>query len=46
MMEITNHNAFKGFVTQIKSKIRSSQTVALRVVNKELVELYWEIGGA
>lgn len=35
---------FTIFVKEIKSKILSSQYEALRAVNKELINLYWEIG--
>jgi len=44
MTEINNNNDFYEFVIQIKSKIRNSQVSALRAVNKELIELYCEIG--
>ena len=33
-----------GFLSQIKEKIRTAQFVALRAVNKEIINLYWEIG--
>ncbi len=33
-----------GFLGQIKEKIRTAQFVALRAVNKEIINLYWEIG--
>lgn len=32
------------FFTEIKNKIRNSQYGALKVVNKTLITLYWEIG--
>lgn len=35
---------FTTFVKDIKTKILSSQYEALKVVNKELINLYWEIG--
>lgn len=35
---------FTNFVKEIKSKILSSQYEALKTVNKELINLYWEIG--
>jgi predicted nuclease of restriction endonuclease-like (RecB) superfamily len=44
MSEIINNTEYKEFISYIKEKIRSSQTMALRAVNKELIELYWEIG--
>lgn len=37
-------NLFKDFVSDIKSKIKSSQYEALKSVNKELINLYWSIG--
>jgi len=35
---------FTSFVVDIKSKILSSQYEALKSVNKELINLYWDIG--
>jgi predicted nuclease of restriction endonuclease-like (RecB) superfamily len=35
---------FTAFVKDIKSKILSSQYEALKAVNKELINLYWDIG--
>ncbi len=35
---------FAKFVKDIKTKILSSQYEALKAVNKELINLYWEIG--
>ena len=37
-------NDFSAFVREIKSKILSHQYNALKIVNKELIDLYWEIG--
>ena len=37
-------NDFGVFVKEIKSKILSHQYDALKVVNRELIALYWEIG--
>ena len=37
-------NEFTNFVKEIKSKILSSQYEALKAVNKELINLYWDIG--
>lgn len=36
--------SFTIFVKEIKNKILSSQYEALKAVNKELINLYWEIG--
>lgn len=35
---------YPGFLTDIKSRIKSAQYAALRAVNKELVSLYWDLG--
>ncbi len=40
----TENNEFTTFVKEIKGKILSSQYEALKAVNKELIELYWDIG--
>jgi len=37
-------NDFTNFVKEIKAKILSSQYEALKAVNKELINLYWDIG--
>ncbi len=42
-MQIKN-SAFNQFVKDIKQKILSSQYEALKAVNKELINLYWDIG--
>jgi len=42
-MNIQN-TEFKIFVQKIKEKILSSQYEALKKVNKELINLYWDIG--
>ena len=41
---INNDENFTNFVKDIKTKILSSQYEALKAVNKELINLYWEIG--
>jgi len=43
-MNIQNNTEFKIFVQKIKEKILSSQYEALKKVNKELINLYWNIG--
>lgn len=43
-MNIQNSIEFTDFVTDIKNKILSSQYEALKKVNKELINLYWDIG--
>lgn len=42
--EISTDNYIK-FISSLKAKIRSSQIKAAVAVNKELIKLYWEIGG-
>jgi predicted nuclease of restriction endonuclease-like (RecB) superfamily len=41
---IQNTSEYQEFVTTIKAKIRSSQYIALKAVNTELIGLYWNIG--
>ena len=36
--------SYTDFLQEIKSRIRSAQYEALKAVNKELVNLYWDIG--
>ncbi len=35
---------YKTFFTEIKERIRKAQYDALKAVNKELINLYWDIG--
>jgi len=35
---------YRALLVDIKEKIRSAQYAALRAVNRELIELYWDIG--
>lgn len=37
-------NDYSGFLVEIKARIRRAQYRALRAVNKQLLELYWDIG--
>ena len=39
-LEISQHN----FISDIKNKVRQAQYEALKVVNTQLINLYWEIG--
>lgn len=39
-LEISQHN----FISEIKLKVRHAQYEALKVVNTQLINLYWEIG--
>ncbi len=41
---IQNNNEFQIFVKEIKERILLSQYEALKKVNKELIDLYWNIG--
>lgn len=43
-MNIQDNRAFKDFVKEIKDRILSSQYEALKKVNRELIDLYWNIG--
>jgi len=36
--------SYKALLVEIKERIRSAQYAALRAVNRELIELYWDIG--
>ncbi len=46
MGEMTNltSESYGALLGQIKDRIRSAQLAALRSVNRELIELYWDIG--
>ena len=46
MKQQLSHNTdeYKKFIVHIKKRILSSQYEALKAVNKELIELYWDIG--
>ena len=35
---------YKDLLSKIKQRIRDAQYVALKTVNKELIDLYWDIG--
>lgn len=41
---IAQEQGFTIFAKEIKNKILSSQYEALEAVNKELINLYWDIG--
>jgi len=43
-MEELETTDYAALVTDIKSRIRTAQYQALRAVNKELIDLYWNIG--
>jgi len=44
MRNITENKEFKDFVTDVKARIYKAQYDALKAVNKELIQLYWDIG--
>jgi predicted nuclease of restriction endonuclease-like (RecB) superfamily len=37
-------NRYNDFLTEIKQRIKDAQYSALKAVNKELIQLYWDIG--
>jgi len=39
------HAGYTHFLKDIKLRIRTAQYDALKLVNKELILLYWDIGG-
>jgi predicted nuclease of restriction endonuclease-like (RecB) superfamily len=43
MSELTSKD-YSSFLTEIKARIRRGQYQALRAANKELLDLYWDIG--
>jgi predicted nuclease of restriction endonuclease-like (RecB) superfamily len=43
-MEELQETDYAALVAEIKSRIRTAQYEALRAVNKELIDLYWNIG--
>jgi predicted nuclease of restriction endonuclease-like (RecB) superfamily len=45
MSKILTAQAYTRLLTDIKERIRSAQYDALRSVNRELIGLYWDIGG-
>lgn len=43
-MKLRTNSEYKAFVEEIKQRVRASQYAALRAVNNELINLYWDIG--
>ena len=37
-------DSYGALLREIKDRIRSAQYAALRAVNRQLIELYWDIG--
>jgi hypothetical protein len=45
MSHLSNtHHEYISFFSEVKERIRRSQYNALKSVNKELIQLYWDIG--
>jgi len=44
MKPLANPTEYNNFVVTVKQRIIQSQYEALRAVNKQLIELYWDIG--
>lgn len=44
MKDVAKTREFKIFVKDVKARIREAQYAALKVVNRELIQLYWDIG--
>jgi len=42
--EINTERSYPALLAEVKARIQSAQYAALRAVNKELVNLYWDIG--
>jgi predicted nuclease of restriction endonuclease-like (RecB) superfamily len=38
------HSDYSSFITDLKARIRSAQYEALKAVNKEQIQLYWDLG--
>src|SRR5579859_6785798 len=37
-------DSYRALLREIKERIRSAQYAALRAINRELIQLYWDIG--
>ncbi|TWU05366.1 DUF1016 domain-containing protein [Allorhodopirellula heiligendammensis] len=37
---------YREFIADLKRRVAQAQATAARVVNRELILLYWDIGGA
>lgn len=46
MVKIALANQEHQFIIEIKERVRKAQYEALKVVNTELISLYWDIGKA
>ena len=45
MGKLSDDKGYLDFLLDIKNRIREAQYSALKTVNKELIKLYWDIGG-
>ncbi len=43
-MDLTQTDAYRQFVADVKARIRQAQYQALRAVNSQQIQLYWELG--
>lgn len=43
-MDFEHTDSYKSLIAEIKNKIRGAQYNALKAVNTQLIELYWDIG--
>ena len=43
-MKLANTKEYRAFIAEIKERIRASRYEALKSVNRELINLYWDIG--
>ena len=43
-MNLSKEKGYNDFLIDIKNRIREAQYSALKTVNKELINLYWDIG--
>ncbi len=44
MKNIETTQAYQQFVVEIKARIRQAQYEAMKAVNKEQLQLYWDLG--
>jgi predicted nuclease of restriction endonuclease-like (RecB) superfamily len=44
MAQVSDQQHFKQFVVEVKTMIRAAQYRALQAVNRELIDLYWNLG--
>lgn len=43
-MEVYSSESYKGWIKELKDKVRSAQIKAALAVNTELIKFYWELG--